>query len=157
MILFSLANPLLLFATYMVFAGQISESELLAALPASALAIVFTIAHRDNARRRFAMPAAAVPFALRSAIQILPDTVGVGWALTRVVFAGARASRGSVVEQPFRIGAASPQDAARRAVTTLGVSLAPNGYVLRVFAGDESLLIHRLVPVKVETDTEWPA
>ena len=157
MILFSGATSLLLFATYMVFAGQISESELLAALPACALAIVFAIAHRDNARRRFAMPAGCIQFVLRSVIQIVPDTGRVGWSLVRIVFAGARASKGAIAEQSFRIGAPLPQDAARRAVTTLGVSLAPNGYVLRVFAADESLLIHRLVPVNVSTDTEWPS
>ena len=157
MIRFSLLTGVFLFATYMVLAGQISETEIIASTLATFIACVFTVAHRRNARRRFSAPQGVAGFILHSIVQIVPNTCRVAWALLRVVSFGARASRGSIAEQPFSTGTSSPRDATRRAITTLGVSFAPNGYVLRVFAADGSLVVHRLVPAGISSNREWPS
>ena len=157
MIRFGIVACMLLFATYAVLAGHLGETELLASIPATLIAVAFAAAHRRHARRSFTYPRGLIGFTLRTTVQIVPDTGRVAWALLRVVFAGAHASGGAIAEQPFTVGKSSPRDAARRAVTTLGVSLAPNGYVLRVFAAEDSLLLHRLVPASVSSNRKWPA
>ena len=61
---------------------------------------------------------------------------------------------GQIVELPFRHGDA--RDAGRRAIVTLGASLAPNGFVLRMPAERDVMVMHRLVPAGQSADAEWP-
>ncbi len=88
------------------------------------------------------------------------DTWRVGRVLLRTLAPGqahaARTAPGMLQIQPFRRGSDDPAEAGRRALVTLGLSLAPNGYVVD-FATGSGLLIHRLQPVPPQPDQDWPA
>jgi hypothetical protein len=66
-------------------------------------------------------------------------------------------SLGVITRQPFRQGHDTPQDAGRRGLVTLGISLAPNGYVLSIPDSRNELVLHRLTPAAPSADRKWPA
>ena len=63
---------------------------------------------------------------------------------------------GRTLRQPFRRGGDGPAAAARRALVTLGLSVAPNGYVLEIGDNQDDLSLHRLSPALPRPDPEWP-
>jgi hypothetical protein len=121
-------------AAYLLFAGQVSRNEIIAGLGASILAAVYAaIAHRAADRKlrlRLNWPRVAASV-LRS---LLVDTAKVGAALVRCE-PGLLTSRAQPAE-----------DAGRKAVTVLALSMAPNSYVVR--DDGDALVLHALVQAR---------
>ncbi len=132
---------------YFLLAGQVSVTEIIACVPVAALAAAFSATLLRAKERRFHLRRRALLAMLRAIGALLPDAVRVGRMLL------ARDPAGQAVRQPFRRGGNNEADASRRAVVSLGVSLAPNSYVLCM---DGELLVHRLAPGPSNDDLEWP-
>jgi multisubunit Na+/H+ antiporter MnhE subunit len=58
--------------------------------------------------------------------------------------------RGETIRVPFHHGGDNGRDGARRALVNFAVSLTPNSYVVDIDPEGNSLLVHRLVPVKLD-------
>ena len=115
-------------------------------------AVLHPVRHRDL---RFA----AVPWmrlVFIPAASLLPDAVRVGSVLLRCVWRRPAGAVGTVSRQPFRSGADDAADAGRRALLTLAISLAPNGYALALRDGEDAVVLHRLARAAPATDREWP-
>ncbi len=143
----------LLAALYILFAGTLSVSEGAACVVAVAGAGFYLMLARRAEVPRFGFRAAWVLVLPRLGWGLARDTMLVGHALVISIF---RVVRGELVSQRFTHGGESGVAGARRALVTLGVSLAPNGYVVRVPARGNFLLVHQLVPAPTKTDEEWP-
>ena len=132
---------------YLLLAGQLSLSEIIAGAAVALLAAGFAAALLHAEKRRLRFPAGSLPAALRGVGAMLPDALRVG----RMIL--ARDPAGQLVHQTFRPGGDDPADAGRRAVVTLATSLAPNQYVVCM---GEDLLVHRLAPGPSRDDPDWP-
>lgn len=148
----------LFFALYVLFAGQLSWSELCVALPSAILPTAFLTAQSDWRGRRLTMaPSACFGVAAKALASIPLDAVRVGRLLLLSLVRRRGKRQGMLQIQPFRQGTSdNPGDAGRRALVTLGLSLAPNGYVLDTPAAG-GLLVHRLQPLPPAPNQEWPA
>jgi len=123
-------------AAYLLFAGQVSPGEALAAGPAVAAGFGLAVLNRRHAQH--ALRGTAADFApltkLPGALAV--DTVRVAAALLRSL---VRPRTGVFLSRPLR--ANRP---AETGLAVLAQSLAPNGFVADL--GDEALVLHRLVP-----------
>jgi multisubunit Na+/H+ antiporter MnhE subunit len=152
--MFRWAMPvLMLVALYALFAGSMSISEAVAGAVSVGCAVFYAWLTRRAAPQRFAFRPAWLGVLPRLGWSLVRDTAAVGVALLASIFLR---SEGNLVRQTFAYGDASRESAARRALVILGVSLAPNGYVIRAPAEGEFLLVHRLVPARTSTDARWP-
>ncbi len=146
----------LLTGIYLVLAGQVSASEVVAGVVTGLVAALLSVAVRRDAGRQFRFR--AVPWLVllgRPALALVHDTARVGMALARAVLRGQDV-HGAVVRQAFARGGADAQDAARRGLVTLGVSLTPNSYVLRILDERDEVRLHRLAERKPSPSREWP-
>src|SRR5579883_99090 len=139
-----LAEALGLAVLYLVFVGQLSVAELLAAAGSAVLA---TLCRRIVARavdRRFAAPRAPVA-ALAASVgtRAAADSARLTARFAALLDPERRLS-GRFVTQPFRKGGDAPREAARRALAIALASLAPNAFVVDGARG--GLLMHRLLP-----------
>ncbi|MFC0410135.1 hypothetical protein [Roseomonas elaeocarpi] len=139
---------------YLAFVGQPTWQEAAAALIGAALFAGFSLAQRQTAPQpfRFSLPPLHAAVSLLGALG--RETATVGLALLRAVI--GRPVRGEVTTQPFEPGGPDARDAARRALVILGLSLAPNGFVLDDTGEAEGLPLHRLAPQPVAADRRWP-
>ena len=91
--------------------------------------------------------------------QMLSDSALLAGALWRRIARGEDV-QGRYLEIPFDPGAADdPQEAARRALVALGVSLPPNTYLVWADPHKKCLLLHQLVPTPEAPghgDRKWP-
>ncbi|WP_428485702.1 hypothetical protein [Rhodopila sp.] len=165
----------LLAGFYLLFAGQISMTEIIAGVPATtAAAAVAVLLHRARSRRlRFRAPWLHVVG--RPLAALLPNAVQVAGVLLHALWRRPDGPVGVVARQPFRQGEGhaddagrrgqaddagwrgQADDAGRRGLVTLGISLAPNGYVLSIPKGQDVLVMHRLVSAPPSPDRQWPA
>ncbi len=145
---------ILLFGLYLLFVGQATIAELVAALVTSGLAAAYHWYVRTKAHRRFRFAAPWLRLGLRVARALARDTALVGWGLTRAIL--GRMVRGGLTRQPFQAGGHTPQAAAHRGIDMLAASIAPNSYVIDVPEPPRGLLMHRLVPRPPAEDHEWP-
>jgi hypothetical protein len=142
---------------YLLLAGVASTDEIVAAGTCALLATAFSILLRRGAARQFRFR--SVPWhrvLARPLAALLPDTVRVARMLARAVVLGPRQGAGAWTWQEFRHGGDGADDAARRALVTLGVSFAPNAYVLQLPDTRDALLLHRLAERTPSPDPEWP-
>ena len=136
---------------YLVFAGQVSSTEVAAGVPVAGLVAAYAgLRHRPWLR-----------LLLSPTASVAGDAARVGVHLLRAVFVPGSHVAGTISRQPFRSGDAGPADAGRRALVTLASSLAPNGFVLDVapsalLPDEHALLMHRLAPARPDPDEEWP-
>ncbi len=145
-----------LFGFYLLFAGTVSATEVGAGLAATAMVTAFaTVVHRGRTRRLRLVPQARL--LLRPLWGVVADSGRVGIVLARAVLRRPAGQAGQVVRQAFRQGGETPADAGRRGMVVLAASLAPNGYVLHIPAGEDAMVMHRLAPVPPSPDREWPA
>ncbi len=150
----------LLMGLYLVLAGQVSTTEVVAGLLTGLAAALLSVAVRIDARRQLRFR--GVPWITllgRPALALLSDTARVGAALARVALRGPDvhgAPEGAVVRQAFAQGGSGAQDGARRGLVTLAVSLAPNSYVLRIMDERNEIRLHRLVERKPSPNRLWP-
>ncbi len=144
-----------LFGLYLLFAGTASATEIGAALATAALVTALaTVLHRRQTRRLRLLPPATV--LLRPLPGLVRDSGRVGMVLARAVARRPAGQVGEVVRQVFHQGGEDPADAGRRGMVVLAASLAPNGYVLHIPAGEDAMVMHRLAPVPPSPDRNWP-
>jgi hypothetical protein len=141
---------------YLLFAAPVSWSELIAGAPSAALITAFALFYRRAEERRLDLRAPWLRVILRSLGAVPGDSLRVGGALIRSLWQMPQSQIGMPVHQPFRQGDNTAADAARRAMVVLGTSLAPNGYVLMMPRGSETMVLHRLVLTPQKRDREWP-
>lgn len=141
---------------YALFAGELSLNEFWAGLPVSILACLHSAGLRRCAERTIRPTwRGATREAGRAAAAIPGDLIRVGRVLLSALPHRPAGEAGRPVAQAFAFGTDNPRDAARRAEVTLGLSLAPNGFVLRL--SPDHLLLHRLAPAPARESREWPA
>jgi hypothetical protein len=156
-VFFGAAVWCVLAACYLLFAGQVSSQEIAAGLVATAPATGFAVLLHRARSRRMRLRAPWFRLVGRPLAALFPDVVRVGLRLLRALWRPPDGAAGMVARQPFRYGDADAGDAGRRGMTTLALSVAPNGYVMNVPAGDDAVLMHRLAPAVPDPDPEWPA
>jgi hypothetical protein len=141
---------------YLLFAGQASLAECGMAVLCGLAATWLSLALRRRAKRPFRF--ASMPWRpfLGLPATMLRESARVGAALARALLPGS-APAGSTAPQPFQPGGEAAEEHARRALVVLGLSMAPNGFVLDDQPdGGSALLVHRLVPQAPATDRRWP-
>lgn len=151
----SFALWLLLAGLYALFAGEVSLSEAIAGLLATGIALAYAaFLHRSRSRR---ISVRGLPFRVVFAPlgALLPDAWRVGRVLARAVLRRPAGAAGTLSRPPFREGGREAREAGRRGLVTLGLSLAPNGYVVNIEA--DALILHRLAPAAPSPDREWPS
>lgn len=144
-----------LFALYLLFAGTIDATEIGTGVVVATLATAFMqFVHVGRQRDLQLLPPIRVLW--RPVLGLVTDSVRVSGMLFRVLWRRPSEQAGTVVRQPFRQGGETARDAGRRGMMTLSASLAPNGYVLHIPDGENVVLMHRLAPVPLSRDHEWP-
>lgn len=153
----ALLSAAVLLGCYLLFAGQASAAEIVAGLCSAALATTYAVLASRSAPRRFAPGGAPWLRVVGTPLMALPrDAVRVGGALLRAVARRPEGAIGQAHTLSFREGADDAGDAARRGLVVLGLSFAPNGYVLRLRTGDR-LRLHVLAgPPPAPGDRDWP-
>lgn len=145
---------------YLVLAGTLSVSEGVAAALAGFLAALLSVAVRRTGERRFRFRGVPWPRLLvKPAQTLVSDTARVGAVLVRAVLRGPGvhdAPDGATARQNFARGGDDAQDAARRGLVTLAVSLTPNSYVLRIMDARDEMRLHRLAERKQSASRVWP-
>jgi hypothetical protein len=148
-----LAETLSLAALYLVFVGQLSIAELLAAAAGAILAASCRRIIRRTAVQRFAAPRAPVASLCAAvAVRAAADSARLAGRFAGLLDAERRLS-GRLAPQPFRKGGDAPREAARRALAIAFASLAPNAFVVDGARG--GLLMHRLLPAGGSGDRDW--
>jgi hypothetical protein len=141
---------------YFLLAGEISLTETIAGLPTAAVAAGFALALRRTETQRLRLQAPWLHVIAKPLASVLPDVFRVGRVLLSVLWRRPSGPIGAVARQPFRHGGDDAKSAGRRALVTLGISFAPNGYVLSSPGEMDALVLHRLALVPPEPDREWP-
>jgi hypothetical protein len=143
-------------AAYLLLAGQASRTECIAAAPVVLLTAGFAAALHRTASRPMRLSSPALPVMAHALQSLFPDTARVARVLMRAILNRPPGAIGPFVHQPFRHGGGGAADAGRRAVVTLGLSLAPNGYVLDPDE-HQDIPLHRLAPAGAAPGREWPS
>ncbi|HJS87834.1 MAG TPA: hypothetical protein VJ779_20470 [Acetobacteraceae bacterium] len=150
--LLTLSTWAVLFALYLMFAGQATGSELCAgALVAMTGAALQIYLHRMG-EHPLRLRAPWGRLAARAGISLVCDTLTVGRALLRASI--GRPVHGVIQAQGFIVD--GTREAGRRAAVILAASIAPNGFVTKVVAADQALKLHRLVAAPAREDRLWP-
>jgi hypothetical protein len=153
---FAFSAWIILTSFYFLFAGQVSTSECSVGLPAAVIATGFAaLLHRAQSRR-VGLRGPWLRIIARPLADLYPDAIKVGRVLLVTLWRQPKRPLGLVIPQPFRHGDDAAGDAGRRGLVTLGMSLAPNGYVLDIPDGQDVLVMHRLAPAEPDPDPEWP-
>lgn len=150
------ASFLVMAAFYALFAGQISPSEVEAGLPSAFLATVLTVLLRRAASRQLALTKARPGTVLSGVAAIFPDVVRVAGVLLRALLRRPCGALGPIVSQRAPLNGNAATDAGRRAVVTLALSAAPNGYVVGAQEERGTLLLHRLFAPSPDENGERP-
>lgn len=140
---------------YLFLAGTVDAVELTAMAICAGAGTAMAIALEDVAKRNYLLmpPPKAI---LRPLLALLPELLLVGRELVAAIVVGPSRQRGEFTRQPFEPGGDDPRAAARRALTVIGVSLAPRTFVVRGELSDH-LLTHGLPPKPPSPDRVWPA
>lgn len=152
--LHGLAAFVVLGGFYLLCAGVTTADEDIAAASLAGLGACYATVIRANADRRLALGAPWHRVLGTPALQLAPDAWRVALVLARSLI--GRADRGRMTRQPFRHGGDDPEDAGRRALVTLAISVAPNSYAADLPDGVGALLLHRLAEAPSSPDREWP-
>ena len=128
---------------YILFAGQFSGDELVAAVACGCVASLWSASLRRSARRGFRFERGACGAALRACAGV-PGAAGkVGVKLLQATISAAG---GELKREAFIHGhPADPAAAGRRAVAVLARSLAPDSFVVRTSEGEDAMVVHALV------------
>ncbi|MBL6456428.1 hypothetical protein JMJ55_13925 [Belnapia sp. T6] len=140
-------------ALYLVFAGQLSTGELVAAAVIGLLTLLFAriLARIATHPLRLRAP---WPQLLRGVLASLAQETGraAAWLLRP-----GRLPEGAVLPQPFAPGGEGPADTVRRGLALLSLSVSPNGLVLAPDYVTETLPLHRLdAGQPVSSERCWP-
>lgn len=133
---------LLSLALYLLFAGEISGSELIAGAAAAVFA-AWAAGHTTEPHRFRLSPIGAMA-AIGQAFGAIPrDTVNVGAALLGALVRRSGTGRGFLARECIAESGDDSERTAQRGLAVLGRSLAPNGYAVATWPG--ALVLHRLV------------
>ncbi len=147
---------IVLAGVYLFLAGSADTVELIAMLVCCTLGVALAVGLSLVAQEHFTLRPA--PRAILKPLgALLPDFYAVGRGLVAVAIRGAERHHGDYVHQPFDFGTDTPREAGRRAVTTIGVSLAPRTFLVRGNRPDGTLLLHGFPAKPVSPDERWPA
>ena len=141
---------------YLFLAGSLGTVEIVSALVCCTLGTTLAVGLSLVAKTHFTLRPAPRAI-LRPLASALPEFLTVGRELVGVALRGAGRHHGDYVHQPFDFGADTPSEAGRRAVTLIGVSLAPRTFVVRGNRADDSILLHGFPAKPVSPDRRWPA
>lgn len=141
---------------YLFLAGSIGTVEVIAMLVCCTLGAALALGLSLVAREHFIVrPAPRAIF--RPLVALVPEFFTLGRELMSIAIHGAGRHQGGYVHQRYAFGAATPREAGRRAITTIGVSLAPRTFLVRANRADGTLLLHGLPPKPTSSDEQWPA
>jgi hypothetical protein len=134
--------PLLLL--WLAFVDTLAGAELAAGLVAAAIAASAAELVRSQDLVRFRLDPRWLPGLQRLPWQVLRDT----WLLAVALWGqlGGRPVRGRFRVVPFPSEGDDARSAARRALATAVVSVAPNTVAVGIEGGEGELLVHQLVP-----------
>jgi len=138
---------------YLLFCGQFSTEDFAAAAGCGLTGALWTMAIRRAAPFQFRVEKAAVNAGLRAAAGLPWATLRVAAKLLETI---AKGGEGAMTTAPFFAGRQDdPADAGRRAVAVLGVSLAPDSFVIRLPEGENQIHAHALVKKAGGADARW--
>ena len=145
----------LLAGFYLFLAGSIDAVEITAMIVCAAAGTALAVALETVAKRTY-LPLPPLKAIVKPLLVLLPELFIVGRELVAAMITGPTRQRGEFTQQPFEPGGDEPRAAARRALTVIGVSLAPRTLVVRGELTDH-LLTHGLPPKPPSSDRAWPA
>jgi hypothetical protein len=131
---------------WFVFIGSFDVAETVFGLFASAVAATAATAVRKTGLVEFRPRAMWVLAIWRVGPRIFVETYELFMVLWRRVFSGAPIE-GRFRTEPFRIGREARRAGARRAVRTIGESIAPNAYVVGIDDEHHEVLVHEILTV----------
>ena len=140
---------------YLFLAGSIDAVEITAMVACAGLGTALAVALETVAKRNY-LPLPPPKAIAKPLLALLPELLVVGSELVVAIATGPTRQRGAFSQQPFEPGDDAPRSAARRALTVIGVSLAPRTFVVRGELSDH-LLTHGLPPKPPSSDHAWPA
>lgn len=143
---------------YLLLVGKATWGEARAGVVGAAIAATAATVTTQRGELRFQVRLRWAVHLLRLPWRVLADTGIVMAALGRRLVL-RRAVHGTFRAVPFDPGSDDPTSAARRALVTAGVSLAPNTYVIAIDRDAGLLLVHQLVRSPEPPghgDREWP-
>ncbi len=151
----ALANAVAAFGLYLLFAGQVSRSEVwTGAVLALAMVGWRLVLHAGDTRRLAAGRDHLAPWG--RALASLPwATMRTGGALIAALF--GHSPQPSTTTAFVHGPADAPADNGRRATAVLAASLAPDSFVVRTPEGEDRALIHSIVPARRKPDPRWLA
>ena len=154
-IVWKVAVFLLLAGLYLFLAGTIDAVEVTAMLVCAAAGTTLAVAVERVAKRNYS-PMPLLGAVIRPFMALLPELIVVARTLVAAAIGGATRQRGEFVQQPYDPGGSDPRSAGRRALTVIGLSLAPRAFVVR---GDrtDAVLLHELPAKPTSADKAWPA
>lgn len=134
-----------LFWLWFLLVGEWNRQEIIAA--AIAATIAATVAELARTRTGFSarLPLRAVADLPEALGMVIVDFGILAWALGTSV-ARRRVVRGKLVARKLEGGAVPPRGVGPRAWTVLVACYSPNAYVIDVDPGEQSVLLHDLVP-----------
>lgn len=147
-----------LFGFYLLLAAKQAVAEAVAGVAIAALGAAAATSTAGAGKLRFRARLPWLAQVARLPGRILADCGIVAVALWRRLV-GRHVVSGEFRIVPFDPGGDDAESAARRALVTLGVTLAPNTYVVAVDRERGVLLLHQLVPSAQPPgggDREWP-
>ena len=145
------------FATYLLFAGSLSLSEVATGAVLAILLATWVRLAAGVYRRPFAFSAAHARVWARACGEVPGQTLITAGALAATILRGGE-NRGRADERPFRLGPANdPQERARRASAVLAASLAPASYVVDAGPDRDVALLHGIGRTPAPKDAEWLA
>ncbi|HEX3818043.1 MAG TPA: hypothetical protein VHW03_07135 [Chthoniobacterales bacterium] len=153
---FVLVSWLVAFGLYELLAGELSWPEAVVGAAVAAITVGVLANVRAQSTHHFQFPRGSLGKLRRVPLQMLIDCLIVFGAILRRPFL-ARGS-GRFAEREFNQGNEHPASRARRALVTLGITCAPNTFVIGTISPNGKLLVHELVPEKSKTprDRDWP-
>lgn len=141
-------------AAYVLFAGQFSADELVAAAACGLVTALWALSVRRATSLHFRFERAALSAVARAIARLPQATAKSALVLAKTIVGPVQ---GFYSERPFLHGTKSaPADAGRRAVALLALSLAPNSFVLRAPHDREEINMHDLATMFSREDVRWP-
>jgi multisubunit Na+/H+ antiporter MnhE subunit len=140
-----LAAWALLFALWMLLAGTLAISEIVAGMVGAAIAAIAVEVVRRQRLARFRPDPRWLRYLWGVPWQTLKEFGLVMSTLWRAMVLRRRVG-GRFVTLRFPVGGSDSRSAARRAVFTAGTSFAPNSYVVDFDRDEGVVLVHQLAP-----------
>lgn len=130
---------------WLVFISAFDAAETVLGLVASAVGATAASAVRETRLIHFHPRARWILAGWRIPWRMLVET-GMVLHVLWLRIARGKPIAGRFVAQPFRLGRDADRAPARRALFTIGASIAPNTYVVGIDQDEEAALLHELAP-----------